>query len=219
MKQKKERWITLPDISRTQVTIETSIDAKDANKQIDDLEKKLDKLEEPKTINLDFDKATEFLRNELAAVNQKVAQLFKGAKGGINNISGMGEQIERKSSLQSALAELKKLGPSISEDKLQDILSSVGYQLDGDTISAIGATMTNDNTGTAEIKDAALDMQRTLQEYNSLINATRNKQNPLKPADLEKTNSKIEELKGALLKMGVTESSFNKNGYANYKNA
>ena len=69
----------MPDIDRTQVVIETEIDDRKAAKKIDDLEKKLDKLEEPRTIDLkaDYDRVFSKLQQELASVNQRISDMFK----------------------------------------------------------------------------------------------------------------------------------------------
>ena len=127
----------MPDIDRTQVVIETSIDSSKSDKKLDALEKKLNSLEKPRTINLNssFEDITKSLQEELAGVNQKISDLFKHSKS-MNNISGMGELVERKSALQNALAELKKAGPGISSEQLQSILSTVQVKVKDETPKA-----------------------------------------------------------------------------------
>ena len=208
----------MPDIDRTQVVIETEIDDRKAAKKIDDLEKKLDKLEEPRTIDLnaDYDRVFSKLQQELASVNQRISDMFKKSKS-MNNIPGMGEAVERKSALQNAIQELKKTGPGISPDQLSSILEGVGYKLDSNTISELNTG--GEGQSAEQLRDATIEMHQMAMEYNKLISDTRNKSKPLSPEDLEKTNGKIEELKTALLAKGVSENDFNKNGYLNYQGA
>ena len=205
----------MPEIDRTQIAIETTIDNSQAEKKIDDLNRDLDKLEQPRKVDIDVSDIIKKLNDELTSVNRQMADLFRG-KGSINNLKGMTPLVERKNSLQSAIGQLKS--KDLTPDKLESILSGVGYKLNNDTIERINQG-SNDNRSFEDIKDAALEMQKTVQEYNQLIRSTRSKQKPLSPEDLEKTNAKIEELKAALLKMGLTEKSFNQNGYASYKSA
>ena len=96
-------------------------------------------------------------------------------------------------------------------------MEGVGYKLDSNTISELNTG--GEGQSAEQLKTATLEMHQIAMEYNKLISSTRNKEKPLSPDDLEKTNGKIEELKTALLAKGVSENDFNKNGYLNYQSA
>lgn len=193
----------MPEVDRTQVVIETNIDSNEANKKIDELERKLKNLEKPKEINLNanFDKVAEYLRDQLGLVNHQISELFKHSKGGINNISGMGERIERKSALQTALQDLKKLGPGITQEQLDSLLSSIGFKLDGDTISAIGNE--ENKLDTSDLEDAlrqfgdnTVGLTGAINAYNQKINAELTKK-----ATAGKTEEEIKEIQDRIIEL------------------
>lgn len=202
----------MPEVDRTQVVIETNIDSNEANKKIDELERKLKNLEKPKEINLNanFDKVAEYLRDQLGLVNHQISELFKHSRGGINNISGMGERIERKSALQTAIQDLKKLGPGVTQEQLDSLLSSIGFKLDGDTISAINA---NENKfDTSDLENAIAEFANDLKGLESSI-AAYNKEiveNLNVDAKASKTEDEIKEIEARIIELKhAIESKYN----------
>ena len=76
----------MPDVDRTQVVIETTLDDREADKKIEQLERKLNNLQEARDINISFDvdKAIQALQRKIREVNVQITENIAMGKGSQN---------------------------------------------------------------------------------------------------------------------------------------
>ena len=76
----------MAEIDRTQVVIETTLDDREADKKIEQLERKLNNLQETRDINISFDvdKAIQALQRKIREVNLQITENIAMGKGSQN---------------------------------------------------------------------------------------------------------------------------------------
>lgn len=121
------------EIDRTEVVIDTSLNDDQANKQISELEDRLNNLQKPRDIDLSFDKVYKRLEQIKFDLSEELSHKTLSQQR-ISN-----EDILRYQGISSLMKHMVEDRNSITPADLRDILESVELNLSSDTTSNIAS--------------------------------------------------------------------------------
>ena len=155
------------EVDRTQVAIETQIDDSQALKKIDKLEQKLDGLEKPRSLDFNMDNVLDSLDKQIQSVLKQINEDFRN--GQVTELTR--DRWKQYKDLNWARGHIYEDRDTLTKADLNDLLGSIGFKLDGDTISSIGAQVGTDPKRLADAVNSGMNIKE-FEQANAAFNAS-----------------------------------------------